>query len=106
MNGFKYTYNDGALIAYGCNAGFILRGESVLTCTDGTYDNPLPMCELRTCADPGTPVNGFKHGTYNIYGVLIYGCNAGYKLEGEILLTCTNDGTYDNDVPTCVSVEP
>ena len=33
-----------------------------------------------------------------------YDCGFGYKLTGETVLTCTDDGAWSNEPPTCISM--
>ena len=38
-------YTHGSTVVYSCDSGYTLVGTGTLTCTSGSWDNPVPNCE-------------------------------------------------------------
>ncbi|XP_078580606.1 uncharacterized protein LOC144864418 isoform X3 [Branchiostoma floridae x Branchiostoma japonicum] len=57
LNGWRYgNFFEGGSVEWGCNAGFFLSGSVGATCTNGTWDNSVPMCiAITTTPPPTTP---------------------------------------------------
>ncbi|XP_071821492.1 uncharacterized protein [Apostichopus japonicus] len=100
-DGFGTGYND--RVAFTCDQGFSLNGESVLTCqSDGTWSADVPECTAVQCPALTTPVNGRKDGFGTGYNDRVeFTCDQGFSLNGESVLTCQSDGTWSADVPVC-----
>ncbi|CAH1241297.1 COL6A3 [Branchiostoma lanceolatum] len=62
------------------------------------------VCDAGWCGDPGTPVNGFRLGSFFEGHVVTFGCNAGFILSGASSTICQGDGSWSNAVPVCVAV--
>ena len=59
-----------------------------------------------SCGDPGSLVNGFRIGDKFTYEELvIYDCNAGYKLQGSIVRKCEANGQWSGSTASCVGEE-
>ncbi|XP_078589338.1 sushi, von Willebrand factor type A, EGF and pentraxin domain-containing protein 1-like [Branchiostoma floridae x Branchiostoma japonicum] len=56
------------------------------------------------CEDPGAPVNGSRRGTSFQAGKVDFSCDDGFSLEGETSITCQEDGTWTDEVPTCTAI--
>ena len=58
---------------------------------------------------PNAPEDGTIHGdaiskaNYEFEDVVSFQCNPGFDLIGQSSISCLNDGTWDNDAPTCQS---
>ena len=54
------------------------------------------------CEDPGAPKNGAKLGeSYGIGDVVHFTCNEGHEPEGAANMTCSANGTWSEEKPTC-----
>ena len=100
-NGTVFTFNSTVL--YSCYTGYTITGATSLTClSNGTWDAPVPSCDIVNCSDPGKPTNGILLGeafTYN--SVVTYNCSVGYNLTGAVSLTCLPDGSWNAPIPSC-----
>ena len=45
-NGFRRggDFRHGKKVTFGCRRGFGLKGVNIITCNDGTWSNPRPVC--------------------------------------------------------------
>uniref|UniRef100_F6Z4F9 Sushi domain-containing protein n=1 Tax=Ciona intestinalis TaxID=7719 RepID=F6Z4F9_CIOIN len=94
-------------VTFTCDDGFILNGESVITCQDsGLWSNPEPTCDPIQCPTPGDIDNGSfdpATGPYGIEQTVEYTCSGNYVLEGQAVLTCLDTGLWSHDEPQCVA---
>ncbi|KOB71042.1 putative furrowed [Operophtera brumata] len=108
-----FDYNVHSTIDFHCERGHKLVGEASL------------MCEIR-CPDPVVPENSIvsvtgndrMHGrtlirtsgtthsgsTYRIGALVKYRCERGYKVVGESLSTCEDNGQWGGMTPKCQCV--
>ena len=57
-----------------------------------------------SCGDPGIPTNGTRIGsTFTFANNVIYTCDDGFKLIGDIRRNCLPGGNWSGDLPTCQS---
>ena len=57
---------------------------------------------LALCPDQDNPANGVVSQSGNSEGdTATFVCNDGYELVGAPVLTCQNDGTWDENPPVC-----
>ncbi|XP_066300013.1 collagen alpha-3(VI) chain-like [Branchiostoma lanceolatum] len=56
-NGWRYgNFFEGGSVEWGCDSGYYLSGSVGATCTNGTWDNTVPMCiAITTTPPPTTP---------------------------------------------------
>ncbi|PIK48478.1 hypothetical protein BSL78_14648, partial [Apostichopus japonicus] len=105
VNGRKDGSGTGSndRVAFTCDQGFSLNGESVLTCqSDGTWSADVPECTAVQCPALDTPVNGRKDGSGTGSNDRVeFSCDERFRLNGESVLTCQSDGTWNADVPVC-----
>ncbi|GIY09525.1 clotting factor C [Caerostris darwini] len=98
-----------------CNPYHRLIGSETLTCLDGgKWSGELPICEkLASCPDPGNvqfadriiPSDAVKMGGHFIQDSRIeYRCEGGYEQLGADTILCLYDGTWSDNLPTCVKV--
>ena len=53
-------YSFGAVVAYSCDRGFLIRGEKRRTCeANGAWGGPLPTCGPVACLPPPSLRNGY-----------------------------------------------
>lgn len=58
------------------------------------------------CPDPGVPNNGRRILDDFRAGMLVFFiCNDGYQINGEQLLQCFENGTWNSDTPTCELID-
>ncbi|CAI8054234.1 CUB and sushi domain-containing protein 1, partial [Geodia barretti] len=98
--------SEGDRATYACNEGYELVGTPVINCEDGgTWDDPPPTC-TPLCPDASNPANGVVSQSGNSEGdTATFACNDGYELVGAPVLTCQDDGTWDNSPPaSCLSL--
>ncbi|XP_040593387.1 complement factor H isoform X2 [Mesocricetus auratus] len=105
------TYPEGTQALYKCRPGYRTLGTIVKVCRRGEWvaSNPSRICRKRPCGHPGdTPFGSFSLavGTGFEFGAkVVYTCNEGYQLLGEIdYRECDADG-WTNDVPLCEVVK-
>ncbi|XP_065195935.1 sushi, von Willebrand factor type A, EGF and pentraxin domain-containing protein 1-like isoform X2 [Sycon ciliatum] len=93
-------------VSYSCNNGFQLNGTANISCiwVNGTkWTNSTPICDRRSCIDPGTPSNSYR----SFYGQVFedkvtYTCYDGFKLNGSATSTCIWDnGMKWSSRPSC-----
>ncbi|KAK9524849.1 hypothetical protein VZT92_017214 [Zoarces viviparus] len=99
-------YSFGAVVAYSCDKGFLIRGEKRRTCkANGEWGGALPTCVPVTCSPPPPLRNGYiqGRGRFTFNSKMTYACNAGYRLIGHPDRVCqANRQWSNNDPPGCV----
>nr|XP_033465702.1 sushi, von Willebrand factor type A, EGF and pentraxin domain-containing protein 1 isoform X2 [Epinephelus lanceolatus] len=100
------NYSFGAVVAYSCDKGFLIRGEKRRTCkADGEWGGALPICVPVSCPPPPSLKNGYiqGRGRFTFNSKVTYACNAGFRLLGRPERVCqANRQWTNNDPPTCV----
>lgn len=98
----RTTY--GSKASYECNRGYVLQGSSVVECkANGTwaYEN-RPTCVPVQCGEPHTIQNGGVRAPDKVYnGVATYFCLEGFRLSGNPVIHCEEDGQWSSSRPTC-----
>ncbi|XP_026223303.1 sushi, von Willebrand factor type A, EGF and pentraxin domain-containing protein 1-like isoform X2 [Anabas testudineus] len=96
-------FGDKAVIT--CDTGYTLVGEREITCEDHGWSHRLPECEVVTCDPPPEIVNGAftpSKDSYVYLDAVQYSCENYYTLIGSKSRTCSEDGTFKPDPPTCI----
>ncbi|XP_016020546.2 complement factor H isoform X2 [Rousettus aegyptiacus] len=100
-------YPEGTQATYKCRPGYRTFGTITMVCRSGEWVavNPSRICRKRPCGYPGdTRFGSFDlvEGSEFVYGAtVVYTCEEGYRLVGEInSRKCEADG-WTNDVPVC-----
>ncbi|XP_040009041.1 complement receptor type 1-like isoform X8 [Xiphias gladius] len=92
-----------------CNSGYRLVGKSQIICEDKGWGSRLPTCEVMTCDPPPTIANGDfspkKEESYDYREAVQYSCEKNYVLNGSKSVTCSEDGTFQPNPPSCIMVE-
>ncbi|XP_017288668.1 sushi, von Willebrand factor type A, EGF and pentraxin domain-containing protein 1 isoform X3 [Kryptolebias marmoratus] len=100
------NYNFGAIIAYSCETGFMIRGEKRRVCqANGEWGGVLPTCIPVSCLAPPALTHGYilVRGRYTFNNKVTYACNLGFRLIGRPERVCqANRQWSNNDPPTCV----
>ncbi|KAJ7383515.1 hypothetical protein OS493_027681 [Desmophyllum pertusum] len=99
-------FSHGQTVSFYCRFGYTRVGASPITCNDGKWDRPVPICKAR-CMFLGRPVHGFymkgmrTRGDMITHGVQItYDCLATYTMVGANMQECDN-GRWTNGRPQC-----
>uniref|UniRef100_A0A671UN51 Sushi, von Willebrand factor type A, EGF and pentraxin domain-containing protein 1 n=1 Tax=Sparus aurata TaxID=8175 RepID=A0A671UN51_SPAAU len=100
------NYSFGAVVAYSCDKGFLIRGEKRRTCkANGEWGGILPTCVPVTCLPPPSLKNGYiqGRGRFTFNSKVTYACNAGYRLVGRPERVCQANRQWSNiEPPSCV----
>ncbi|KAG7270324.1 hypothetical protein CRUP_007025 [Coryphaenoides rupestris] len=100
------NYSFGAVVAYSCDRGFLIRGEKRRTCkANGAWGGVLPTCVPVVCPNPPLLRNGYiqSKGRFTYNSRVMYACNAGYRLLGRPDRMCQANRQWSNhDPPSCV----
>nr|XP_015204236.1 PREDICTED: CUB and sushi domain-containing protein 2 isoform X1 [Lepisosteus oculatus] len=90
-----------------CDPGYYYRGPRVIRCqANGTwsYPDPRPACNIISCGEVSTPVNGNKIGTLTVYGATaIFSCNTGFTLVGSRVRECMANGLWSGTPVQCLA---
>ncbi|XP_038204661.1 complement factor H-like isoform X3 [Arvicola amphibius] len=106
--GFEF----GAKVVYTCNEGYQLLGEiDYRECDADGWVNDIPLCEVVKCLPVTDPENGrIVSGAvepdqeYSFGHVVRFECNAGFKVEGQKEIHCSENGLWSNEKPRCVEI--
>lgn len=109
----KTSYNGQAKFV--CDDGFNLIGSETITCTtNGNWSDNIPHCKsIHHCPALEVPENGVliyasdsgviddNMTSYPLGTFVEIKCNSGFTIEGENLISCTENGIWDFDVEDC-----
>uniref|UniRef100_A0A8C1ZS09 CUB and Sushi multiple domains 1 n=1 Tax=Cyprinus carpio TaxID=7962 RepID=A0A8C1ZS09_CYPCA len=108
-NGSEFNLND--VVNFTCNTGYLLHGASRAQCRmNGQWSNPLPVCKVVNCSDPGFVENTIRHSqqrypeSFNYRNTVMYHCKRGFYLLGSSVLTCQSNGFWDRSLPKCLPI--
>ncbi|KAG5674431.1 hypothetical protein PVAND_004402 [Polypedilum vanderplanki] len=129
----RYVQNTTYLnseVVYSCVNTHRLNGNPRRTCLDtGLWSDTAPKCEEIRCSEPiladhsllSVTGNDRMYGrtvlrthqdsatssvqTYKVGALAKYRCERGYKIVGDPLITCEENGTWKGNVPECVYVD-
>lgn len=113
----KISFNGRA--KFTCDDGFNLIGEDTLTClASGSWSSEVPTCKsIYECPALDSPMNGAliyasdsgviedKLEAYSIGTFAEIKCDEGFEIDGENLISCTEQGVWDFDVEDCREIE-
>ncbi|XP_062852030.1 CUB and sushi domain-containing protein 1-like [Trichomycterus rosablanca] len=108
-NGSEFNLND--LVNFTCNTGYVLHGTSRAQCRmNGLWSNPLPVCKVVNCTDPGFVENAVRHSShrypesFSYQHSVMYHCKRGFYLLGSSVLTCQSNGQWDRSLSKCLTI--
>ncbi|XP_035035475.1 seizure protein 6 homolog isoform X2 [Hippoglossus stenolepis] len=104
----------GSTVQFICNKGYVLSGNSLLTCYNRDSAAPkwserLPKCvpeKYEPCRNPGaasTSVQSSEKAFYQAGETLTFSCHSGYELQGEASVYCTpgHPSQWNSTPPAC-----
>ncbi|XP_055950757.1 P-selectin-like isoform X2 [Argiope bruennichi] len=98
----------GETCVFGCDEGFVLRGQRTLTCeSGGQWSTNPPYCqrgetERGTCPILTPPPHGeFEECDNTAGGRCVVVCEQGYLRTGSRVRTCLGGGMWTGYAPTC-----
>ena len=99
--GDVFTYE--AEVVYSCNDEYSLVGAQAIRCqSNGYWSDALPSCVYIDCPDPGIPDNGLRTSSnFSFNSSVNFTCYPGYQLTGSDVITCSTDGKWSEDIPSC-----
>ncbi|XP_069366075.1 seizure protein 6 homolog isoform X2 [Paralichthys olivaceus] len=104
----------GSTVQFICNKGYVLSGNSLLTCYNRDSAVPkwserLPKCvpeKYEPCRNPGaasTSVQSSEKAFYQAGETLTFSCHSGYELQGEASIYCIpgHPSQWNSTPPAC-----
>eukprot|EP00066_Takifugu_rubripes_P006446 XP_003971244.1 PREDICTED: seizure protein 6 homolog [Takifugu rubripes] len=112
LTGSRFTV--GSTVQFICNKGYVLSGNSLLTCYNRDSAAPkwserLPKCvpeKYEPCRNPGaasTSMQNSEKAFYQAGEMLTFSCHPGYELQGEATIYCIpgHPSQWNNTPPAC-----
>ncbi|XP_014203613.1 sushi, von Willebrand factor type A, EGF and pentraxin domain-containing protein 1 [Copidosoma floridanum] len=95
----------GSKASYTCQNGFVLFGDSVLTCDiGGQWSGKVPQCRYVDCGAPAQVSHGsvrLVNGTTTVASLIEYSCDEDFWVDGEAKQECTREGKWSHKTPQC-----
>ncbi|XP_071476086.1 coagulation factor XIII B chain-like isoform X1 [Diadema antillarum] len=100
-NGYRdllATFPANALIEYGCDNGYHISGQPILTCISGIWNHPKPACKAQ-CVLPTEELKARNITMVNVtepdnaWNRFVVNCSTGYNVVGSNLVECV-DGQW------------
>nr|XP_034334851.1 P-selectin [Crassostrea gigas] len=96
-------YNES--IEFGCVKGYSISGDTVRYCTqNGTFKLNFPTCSAIKCQPPSLkyPLQITTYKQIFRYNESIeFHCAANYHIQGEAVRYCTQNDSFQQNLPTC-----
>lgn len=105
----KEFYTYGSSVTYSCNFPFSLIGTASISCsvdnkTQSIWTPSPPACKKISCPYPevehGELITGFRN-SFRYKDSLEIGCEDGFKLVGNGVIRCEDDGNWSPPPPVC-----
>ncbi|KAG8455052.1 hypothetical protein GDO86_001318 [Hymenochirus boettgeri] len=105
IEALNYSYMS--IVHYKCEIGYQIYGSSQRTCQDNKqWDGEEPICIPVSCGQPPLLINGQVKGIeYTFSKTVQYVCNEGYRLYGDIIRTCLENGNWSGTTPSCSEIK-
>uniref|UniRef100_A0A3B5Q970 Selectin E n=2 Tax=Xiphophorus maculatus TaxID=8083 RepID=A0A3B5Q970_XIPMA len=104
----RFSYKKSC--TFKCVPGHRLVGPSEVTCTaEAQWSEKMPHCEAITCQNPDGAahmiVECSKPSTdLDPSSTCSFSCEAGFELRGANTTTCSQDGQWNEALPTCKAI--
>ncbi|XP_077541440.1 complement C2-like isoform X2 [Haemaphysalis longicornis] len=99
----------GTEVQHVCDEGYELVGERILRCgTNGTWNDAMPKCKPEGACDDlelehGRLIGERSAGEFFAPGDSAFvECDPGFRVDGTDQLFCEDDGSWDQQPPTCM----
>ncbi|NXF30123.1 C4BPA protein, partial [Nyctibius bracteatus] len=97
------------VVTFSCHPGYELKESSSAKCVvsgNGVdWDTASPSCENVMCSRPPNIANGLHSGQsldkFSRGVTMYYSCKDGYKLVGNMSISCTEAGVWSRPLPRC-----
>ncbi|XP_030009684.1 seizure protein 6-like isoform X2 [Sphaeramia orbicularis] len=112
VTGSRFTV--GSTVQFICHKGYVLSGNSLLTCYNRDSATPkwserLPKCvpeKYEPCRNPGaasTSVQSSEKAFYQAGETLTFSCHSGYELQGHATIYCVpgHPSQWNSTPPAC-----
>ena len=102
FHGSARRYGD--TITYSCKEGHTLLGPRMRRCTsEGRWSGESPYCAAIICPELPQLANGRIDLQLRVPGEKArFHCKLGWELHGSTNSTCTSDGTWSGEMPSCI----
>ncbi|XP_053399292.1 CUB and sushi domain-containing protein 3-like [Mercenaria mercenaria] len=108
LNGNIVIAANNSVATVTCDEGFALSGETTLYCSDssGSSDtSSIPSCV--SCESLSTSSgSSLELSTDGVNTIATYSCDSGHVMNGERVLTCRSDGSWNHEPPMCSVCDP
>ncbi|XP_067913345.1 sushi, von Willebrand factor type A, EGF and pentraxin domain-containing protein 1-like isoform X3 [Heterodontus francisci] len=107
LNGYYEVPNTklGSKATFYCEEGYRMVGRNYQWCTSSGWDGQVPACEFAGCQSPELPPNGHIVAgfgpTYKYRETITYSCNAGYEMDGNSVIKCSENNIFVPPPPIC-----
>eukprot|EP00058_Branchiostoma_floridae_P027893 XP_002613384.1 hypothetical protein BRAFLDRAFT_68379 [Branchiostoma floridae] len=95
----------GDVVYFSCDPGYTLLGSSSATCeSSGSWSNNRPICQRGSCPALQVVPHGSMYGSMSTGSTMTFSCLPGYTLSGPSSITCTPQGVWSAQPPTCTVI--
>ena len=101
----------GSTAFFYCNFGFVLEGVIAISCSaNGEWSDPIPTCldpQAQCPLIPTIPNGRYVSSEIDMFSFgekAFFYCDSNFMLVGSSVLTCTIDGEWNSEFPSCVSL--
>ncbi|XP_064616221.1 sushi, von Willebrand factor type A, EGF and pentraxin domain-containing protein 1-like [Liolophura sinensis] len=101
-------YPSDEFLMYQCFKGFLADGiskvQEIFCLEDGTWSDVLVDCIALTCDQPGSMKGRYYNPmkkSYSYMETVTFSCEDPQQIVGTAILTCKEDGQWDNWEPEC-----
>ncbi|XP_052804614.1 sushi, von Willebrand factor type A, EGF and pentraxin domain-containing protein 1-like [Mya arenaria] len=99
----------GSSATYTCNKGYMVKGPSIRICLEsGNWSRSPPDCAVTECSGQlSSPRHGkVRYPDGALYGSeVVYSCESGYQLRGDVRRRCLTNGSWDGVQPRCKKID-
>ena len=106
------TNEAGGKVKFSCAPSYESLGPSTTYCQQSGHwslGQVLPTCQPILCLAPHIPPHGNRHSqypgqqNYRVGDIVKFHCNTGFMMQGSPVTSCTEDKSWSNNSPECVT---